>query len=209
MPTHRRLAAVLDRRRGGIFSPDRRGRGEDARPGCRSIRSRWSIPAIAAQSWPARQDHRRRAAGRVRQRHRRGPLRERGAAADGVVQRRSFPAPERIDYRIGINVGEIVIGDDGDIFGDGVNIAARLEALADAGGICVSARVQEDVAGRLDLVFEDMGEQTLKNIARPVRLYRVLPDAQRHGHEIAPANEPIRRWRCRTSRRSRSWRSPT
>ena len=54
---------------------------------------------------------------------------------------------ERIDYRIGINVGEIAIGDDGDIFGDGVNIAARLEALADAGGICVSARVQEDVAG--------------------------------------------------------------
>ena len=58
-----------------------------------------------------------------------------------------FPLAERIEYRIGINVGEIAIGDDGDIVGDGVNIAARLEALADAGGICVSARVQEDVAG--------------------------------------------------------------
>ena len=76
---------------------------------------------------------------------------------------------ERTEYRIGINVGEIVIGDDGDIFGDGVNIAARLEPLAEAGGICISARVHEDVAARLDLVFEDMGEQNLKNIARPVR----------------------------------------
>jgi adenylate cyclase len=85
---------------------------------------------------------------------------------DGVV------ADERIQYRIGINVGEIVIADDGDIFGDGVNIAARLEALAEPGGICVSSRVQEDVAGRLDLVFEDAGEHSLKNIARPVRLYR-------------------------------------
>ncbi|HME27690.1 MAG TPA: adenylate/guanylate cyclase domain-containing protein [Acetobacteraceae bacterium] len=88
-----------------------------------------------------------------------------------------LPAPERIEYRVGINLGEIVVGEDGDIFGDGVNIAARLEALADPGGICVSARVHEDVATRLALVFEDMGEQSLKNIARPVRTYRVLPHA--------------------------------
>jgi adenylate cyclase len=88
-----------------------------------------------------------------------------------------LPTPERVEYRIGINLGEIVVGDDGDIFGDGVNIAARLEALADAGGICISARVHEDVAARLDLVFEDMGEQILKNIARPVHTYRVLPPA--------------------------------
>src|SRR5215468_8508686 len=73
---------------------------------------------------------------------------------------------------IGINVGDIVV-EDGDIFGDGVNIAARLEGLADSGGICVSARVQEDVAGKLDITFEDLGEQTLKNISRPVRVYRV------------------------------------
>ncbi len=84
--------------------------------------------------------------------------------------------PERIEYRIGINLGEIVIDDD-DIYGDGVNIAARLEALADHGGICVSARVQEEVAGRLDVAFEDMGEQALKNIARPVHVYRVVPGA--------------------------------
>jgi TolB-like protein len=78
----------------------------------------------------------------------------------------------RIEFRIGINVGDIVV-EDGDIFGDGVNVAARLEGLAEPGGICVSARVQEDATGRLDLAFEDIGEQALKNIARPVRVYRV------------------------------------
>ena len=81
-------------------------------------------------------------------------------------------ADNRIELRIGIHQGDIVV-EDGDIFGDGVNVAARLEGLAEPGGICVSARVQEDAAGRLDLAFEDMGEQALKNIARPVRGYRV------------------------------------
>src|SRR6516162_5589611 len=81
---------------------------------------------------------------------------------------------ERIEFRIGINMGDVVV-EDGDIFGDGVNVAARLEALTDPGGICVSARVQEDAAGRLDLTFADMGEQNLKNIARPIRAYRVGP----------------------------------
>ncbi len=84
----------------------------------------------------------------------------------------SLPPDRRIEFRIGINVGDIVV-EDGDIFGDGVNVAARLEGLAEPGGICVSARVQEDAAGRLDLAFEDMGEQALKNIARAVRVYRV------------------------------------
>ena len=80
---------------------------------------------------------------------------------------------DRIEFRIGINVGDVVV-EDGDIFGDGVNVAARLENLAEPGGICVSARVQEDAAGKLYLACEDMGEQTLKNIARPVRVYRLL-----------------------------------
>src|ERR1051326_7401560 len=79
---------------------------------------------------------------------------------------------DKIEFRVGINVGDIVV-EDGDIFGDGVNVAARLEALAEPGGICVSARVQEDAAGKFDLSFEDIGEQTLKNIARPIRVYRV------------------------------------
>src|SRR5215208_3571871 len=81
-------------------------------------------------------------------------------------------AERRMDFRIGIHQGDIVVEDD-DIFGDGVNIAARLEGVAEPGGICVSARVQEDAAGRLDLAFEDLGEPALKNIARAVRVYRV------------------------------------
>jgi TolB-like protein/class 3 adenylate cyclase len=78
----------------------------------------------------------------------------------------------RLDFRIGINVGDIV-EQDGDIFGDGVNIAARLEGIAEPGGICVSGRVQEDAAGKVGAIFEDIGEQQLKNIARPVRAYRL------------------------------------
>jgi adenylate cyclase len=85
------------------------------------------------------------------------------------------PADRRIELRIGIHQGDIVV-EDGDIFGDGVNVAARLEALAEPGGICVSARVQEDAAGRLDLSFADLGEQNLKNIARPIRVYRIGSD---------------------------------
>jgi TolB-like protein/class 3 adenylate cyclase len=79
---------------------------------------------------------------------------------------------KRIEFRIGINVGDVVV-EDSDIFGDGVNVAARLEGLADPGGICVSARAQEDATGKLDLDFEDIGDQKLKNIVRPVRVYRV------------------------------------
>ena len=82
------------------------------------------------------------------------------------------PTDLRIAWRIGINVGEIVV-EDGDIFGDGVNIAARLESLAPPGGICVSARVQEDAAGKIDIAFEDLGEQHLHNITRSVRVYQI------------------------------------
>src|SRR5438270_339019 len=82
---------------------------------------------------------------------------------------------DKIEFRIGINVGDIVV-EDGDIFGDGVNVAARLEGLAEPGGICVSGRVQEDVAGRLDLPFEDLGEQSVKNILRPIRAYALAAD---------------------------------
>ena len=84
-------------------------------------------------------------------------------------------AAERIELRIGVHQGDIVV-EEGDIFGDGVNVAARLEALAEPGGICVSARVQEDAAGKLDLHFNDIGEHSLKNIARPIRVYRVAGD---------------------------------
>ena len=108
-----------------------------------------------------------------------------GAVGDGItdntaaiqtamVERNAAARPEqRIELRIGVHQGDVIV-EDGDIFGDGVNIAARLEGLAMPGGICVSARVQEDVAGKVDLAFADIGEQRLKNIARPVRAYRLL-----------------------------------
>jgi TolB-like protein/class 3 adenylate cyclase len=78
----------------------------------------------------------------------------------------------RIEFRIGINLGDIII-DEHDIYGDGVNVAARLEALAEPGGICVSRVVRDQVRDKLDLGFEDLGERQIKNIARPVRVYRI------------------------------------
>jgi adenylate cyclase len=92
-----------------------------------------------------------------------------------VLRNADIAVERRIEFRVGTHQGDIVV-EDSDIFGDGVNVAARLEALAEPGGICVSARVQEDVAGRVDLAFEDLGEQQLKNIARSVRVYRVARD---------------------------------
>ena len=94
-------------------------------------------------------------------------------------------AEERIELRIGINVGDIVV-EDGDIFGDGVSVAARLEGLAEPGGICVSARVQEDATGRLDVAFDDLGEQSLKNINRPIRVYRVRLATAENTPKVTP-----------------------
>jgi adenylate cyclase len=89
-----------------------------------------------------------------------------------IVRNTAAPAERRIEFRMGINVGDIII-EEGDIFGDGVNIAARLEALAEPGGICLSAAAHEQVRDRLDLAFDDLGEQQVKNIIRPVRVFRV------------------------------------
>jgi adenylate cyclase len=102
------------------------------------------------------------------------------AELQAAMAERSGPLPpdRRIEFRIGINVGDIVV-EDGDIFGDGVNVAARLEGLAEPGGVCVSARVREDAACRLDLNFEDIGEQQPKNISRPVRVFRVVTVGKR------------------------------
>jgi competence ComEA-like helix-hairpin-helix protein len=93
------------------------------------------------------------------------------------VQRRmaernaGIPASERIEFRIGINLGDVIV-EEHDIFGDGVNVAARLEGLAEPGGICLSGVVRDQVGDRFALVFQDMGEQQVKNIARPIRVYR-------------------------------------
>jgi class 3 adenylate cyclase len=90
----------------------------------------------------------------------------------GMAGQATIEPDRRFMLRIGVHQGDIVV-EDGDIFGNGVNIAARLEGIAEPGGICVSERVQEDAAGRIDLVFVDMGEQQLKNIARPIRAFHV------------------------------------
>ena len=87
----------------------------------------------------------------------------------------SIEADNRIELRIGINLGDVIV-EDGDIFGDGVNVAARLEGLAEPRAVCVSNTVYEHVRDRLPYAFEDMGEQHIKNIARPVRVYRVRPE---------------------------------
>src|SRR5215468_8350833 len=91
----------------------------------------------------------------------------------GMAERNAdIGADKRLDFRIGINVGDIIIDGD-DIFGDGVNVAARLQGLADPGGICVSRVVREQVLDKLSFVFENLGAQKVKNIARPVEVYRV------------------------------------
>src|ERR1700730_6395864 len=87
-----------------------------------------------------------------------------------------MPEDRRIRFRIGINLGDIIIDGD-DIFGDGVNVAARLEALSDPGGICISRMVRDQIRDKLAYAFEDLGEQSVKNIARPVRVYALRPKA--------------------------------
>src|SRR6202163_3818673 len=85
-----------------------------------------------------------------------------------------MPDERRIRFRIGINLGDVIAEGD-DIFGDGVNVAARLEALAEPGGICVSGTVHDQIRDRLPYPIDDLGEQQVKNIARPVRVYALRP----------------------------------
>ena len=85
-----------------------------------------------------------------------------------------WPEAQHIQFRIGINLGEVILDGD-DIYGDGVNIAARLEGVANAGGVCISGAVYDQVRGKLDLSFDSLGERRLKNIPNPVRIYRVNP----------------------------------
>ena len=95
----------------------------------------------------------------------------------------------RMQFRIGINVGDVMLKD-GDIFGDGVNIAARLEGLADPGGICISRGIHDHVMKKLPFEFEDLGEQSVKNIAQPVRVYRLLLDERASESRLSPAATP-------------------
>jgi adenylate cyclase len=109
----------------------------------------------------------------------------------GMIDReREVPEELRIRFRIGVNLGD-VIAEEHDIFGDGVNVAARLEALAEPGGICVSRVVRDQVRDRLDYTFDDLGEQQIKNIARPVRVYRVRDRAVPVGQPLPGSPQPL------------------
>ena len=94
-----------------------------------------------------------------------------------AARNRDLPAERKLEFRIGVNLGEVIV-DRGDIYGDGVNVAARLEALAEPGGICISQTARVAAGKKLDLNYEDLGEQTVKNIEEPVRAYRVTPVSQ-------------------------------
>src|SRR5215470_2974881 len=107
-----------------------------------------------------------------------------------IARNATAPAARRIEFRMGINVGDIII-EEGDIFGDGVNIAARLEAMAEPGGICLSAAAHEQVRDRLDLAFDDLGEQQVKNITRPVRTYAVALGAPSRAARSIAARLPL------------------
>jgi class 3 adenylate cyclase len=168
MPATRRLAAILAADVAGysrLIGHDEQGTLDRLR----TIRIELIDPSIATHN------------GRIFKTTGDGLLAEFGSTVDSLRAAQEIQAEmaerdagiaseSRIEFRIGIHQGDIVV-EDGDIFGDGVNIAARLEGLAEPGGICVSARVQEDVAGKLNLAFRDLGDQQLKNIARPVRVY--------------------------------------
>ena len=101
-----------------------------------------------------------------------------------------LPEEKRIEFRFGINLGDVVIDGD-DIQGDGVNVAARLESLAETGGICISGSVHEQVRDRLDLPFEDLGEQRVKNIDRPIRVWQWVADAELSESISAKMDEPL------------------
>ncbi len=115
----------------------------------------------------------------------------------GELRARNAGLPEdrRMLYRIGINLGDVIV--DGDrIYGDGVNVAARVESLAEGGGICVSSTVYDQVEGKLSYAFDFLGEQTVKNIEKPVRVYAVRWDAEK---KLEQKDKPSRRWIWKTA----------
>jgi TolB-like protein len=101
----------------------------------------------------------------------------------------SVPEDRRMLFRVGINLGDVLVEGD-DILGDGVNVAARLEGISEPGGICISASAYDQVRGKVAVEFADLGEHSLKNIARPVRVYRVVRDGIRQNAPTAPSPAP-------------------
>jgi len=105
----------------------------------------------------------------------------------GMVERNASTVDDsRIAFRIGVNLGDIIV-EGGDIYGDGVNIAARLEGIAEPGGICISEDAYRQLRGKIDAEFADIGEQSLKNISRPLRVYRVSSGS---AAELSTASAP-------------------
>jgi len=106
-----------------------------------------------------------------------------------------LPYNRQMQFRIGVNLGD-VIEDDGNIYGDGINIAARVESLAEAGGICISGRAYDQVSNKLGLEYENLGEHQVKNISTPIRVYRVLSHPGAAAHRVVQAKESLgRKWR--------------
>src|SRR5205823_11390111 len=98
-------------------------------------------------------------------------------------QNATVPQAERIEFRIGIHLGDIIV-DEHDIFGDGVNIAVRLEGIAEPGGVCISDDAQRQIRSKVDIVFDDIGPQALKNITEPMRAWRCQINA--NASSVAP-----------------------
>src|SRR6516225_5223077 len=121
---------------------------------------------------------------------------------NGDVQNR------RIAFRVGINIGDTIV-EPHDIFGEGVNIAARLESIAEAGGICISSAAYEQVRGKVPVEFTDLGEQTLKNIARPILAYAVSLNANLDRAVPPPPSARVCPWWCCRSRISAAMPSKT
>ena len=110
------------------------------------------------------------------------------------VENKKLPDKRRMDFRIGINLGDIIHKDDR-IYGDGVNIAARIEKLADPGGICISRGVYEQVDGKLGIGFADLGPYSVKNIKKPINIYKMLLDPEDAGKTISPSKPKTSPWR--------------
>ena len=105
---------------------------------------------------------------------------------EGMRERNTVvPKGRRIEYRIGVNLGDVIV-QDGDVYGDGVNVAARLEGLAEPGGVCISISVYDQIEGKLDLYFEDIGVREVKNIAKPVHAFFVRPSSKKDIAQSSP-----------------------
>jgi adenylate cyclase len=111
------------------------------------------------------------------------------AQRDIKTRNQDFSDDTKLEFRIGVNIGDVIV-DRNDIYGDGVNIAARLESLADSGGVCISGAVYDAIRGKLELAYEFLGEQRVKNIAEPVRAYRVIIESGQPEADTSPAADP-------------------